>query len=307
MKIAFIIKPFTNIRCRECFRKAFFHYKTELVGTDSVVEEHYTTAAASSAETLASKAVRANFNRLILVGGDGLLNQGLNGLMTAGEGTVPPDISLGVIPAGTGNDFAWSLGVPSDIRQAFEVIKKGQTRAVDIGQVNDRFFFNSVSFGPVAGINRTADKLKNCYRLLPEKLSYLLAALKELPSGPASYQVAINGAKFKRSGPVALLAITNGPRYGAMFKINPRAEVDDGKLDLCLFRPLTRLKALAALVRAAKGTHGRMSEVEFERFSGCLTVSSRSFLPYEIDGEVFEPDREYRISVFRRAIPFLVS
>ena len=103
-----------------------------------------------------------------------------------------------------------------------------------------------------------------------------------------------------------MLAITNSQSYGAIFKINPGASFSDGKFNLCLIEPVGKLKALKALSLATKGNHIKLPEVKTFLSSFPLTIFSKEPVVYEMDGEVFEPQNEFKVEIFPKKIKFLV-
>jgi diacylglycerol kinase (ATP) len=296
MKFFFIIKPpVKNELKKEILEfKKIFEIKEEL--TEGQGERN--------AQNLAKKALEEGFERIIVVGGDGLLNEAVNGIMGAREGNFPSNFALGIIPTGSGNNFAKELGI-KNIKEAFSIIKQNKKILVDLGKVNKRYFANCVSFGFDALVNKIANDLKTKYQFLPRNLSYLFAALEKIIIGIPNFPVQING-EINYQNKVVLAAITNSPSYGGIFKINPNAIINDGKLNLCLIKPVRRIRAFEILFRATKGTHLNFPAVKIFQFSLPLTISSPENLPFEIDGEVFEPEKKYQIEVFPKFLPVLV-
>jgi YegS/Rv2252/BmrU family lipid kinase len=252
---------------------------------------------------LAKKAIEEKFNRIIVVGGDGLLHEVINGVM---EEKIPSDFVIGTIPTGSGNNFAKALGIKKNIKKSFEIIGKEKIISVDIGKVNERFFINCFSVGFDALVNKIANDLKERNRFLPRNLSYLLAALRQIIIKIPNFEVKIKGEEIDYKNKVVLVAITNSPSYGAIFKINPGAITNDGKFNVCIIEPVGKIRALLDLYRATKGTHIYLPEVKTLKFSLPLTISSPEPIAYETDGEVFEPKREYEIKIFPKAINFIV-
>lgn len=299
MKIKLIVKP----PAKKEYQRELLIFKREFEGR--VEEEFSEKQGEKSTKNLAKRAVKEGFDRIIFVGGDGTLGEGVNGIMEATGEKIPPNFAIGTIPTGAGNNFAKTLGIPKDIEEAFEIIKNDKKRLVDIGRANERFFINCISFGFDAKINKLANDLKEKHRFLPRELSYLLAALKEIIIKIPLFEMRITAGEKKIAQNLISLAVTNGPTYGAIFKINPGALVDDGKLDICYIETVGRLRALFDIYKIIKGTHIYLPEVKMFRASS-LTVSSPEPLPYETDGEVFEPQKEYKIDILPRTLKFLV-
>ena len=235
MKILFVIKPFTSRSRSQLFYNELSVYRSEQCRQGGAVHEVVTTARGErNARFVSERAVREGYDRIVFVGGDGLLHEGLNGVMAAAEGTHPFPCRLGLVPAGTGNDFAKALFIPVDVKEAFQVLRTGTALPVDIGRVNDRYFINSLSFGMDAVINETADRYKKTLTFIPKPIGYLAAAVKEVCSGIRDFDMLVEHEGGHYRGKAALLAITNGHSYGAVFMINPSASVTDGVLDICI-------------------------------------------------------------------------
>lgn len=295
MKIKFIVKPPT----KKEYRREFLRLKQEL--WESAEEEFTEKEGPKNARNLAKKAIEEGFDRIVVVGGDGLMNEVVNGIMEATGGKIPQNFVLGTIPTGAGNNFAKELGIPKDIQKAFLIIKQGRIIPIDIGKVNDRFFANCLSFGFDALINKVANDIKTKYQFLPKGASYLLAAIKEIIINIPLFEIEIKNEEIDFKGKVILAAITNTPSYGTIFKINPSAKVNDGKLDICIIKPVGKIRAFLDLYRVSQANHVHLPEMKLFKLS-LLTVSSPQFLPWEIDGEVQEPAKEFKIEVLPRLI-----
>jgi len=220
-----------------------------------------------SAKNLAKRAIKEGFERIVVCGGDGLLNEVINGIMAE---KIPENFAIGVIPTGSGNNFAKALGIPKDIKKAFEIIKSEKKILVDVGKVNQKYFINCFSLGFDAKINDLANKIKENYSFLPRSLSYLFAALKEIIFQIPSYKMEITGEiNFKEK--LALVAITNSPSYGGIFKINPQASISDGKFNLSKISPVaSKIKAIYTLLLVTQGKHLKMPEVKTFNLFGTI-------------------------------------
>jgi YegS/Rv2252/BmrU family lipid kinase len=256
-----------------------------------------------SAKNLTKRAIKEGFERIIVCGGDGLLNEAINGIMTE---KIPENFVVGVVPTGSGNNFSKALGIPKDIKKAFEIIKSEKKTLADVGKVNQKYFINCFSLGFDAKINDLANKIKENYSFLPRSLSYLFAALKEIIFQIPSYEMEITGEiNFKEK--LVLVAITNSPSYGGIFKINPGASISDGKFNLCKISPVSKFKAIYTLFLATQGKHLKIPEVKTDIFSGILKIFSKEPIVWEIDGEVQKPEREFKIEIFKNSLKFLVK
>jgi YegS/Rv2252/BmrU family lipid kinase len=304
MKIQFIIKPFSSQKKTQEFQEELVKFKET---TKVKIKQVFTTPdGENNAQNLAKKAIEQEFDKIVFVGGDGLLNEGVNGIMQATGGNFSPDFTIGIIPTGSGNNFAKELGIPKDIKTAFEIIKKGKTTLVDIGKVNDRYFINCFSVGFDAQINNIANHFKEKYAFLPKEESYFFAALLMIAAKLPNFEIKMKSKEINYQGKIILAAITNSQSYGGKFLVNPGAKINDGIFNICVIEPVGKLRALFDLYKASQGTHIYLPEVKTFRFSFPLTITSPRFLPCEADGEVLEPKKEYKIRIFPKTLRICV-
>ncbi|MBN1219014.1 MAG: diacylglycerol kinase family lipid kinase [Anaerolineae bacterium] len=258
------------------------------------------TQAPGHAIELAQKAVAAGFERVVAVGGDGTCNEVANGLLLA-----PQQASLtimGLIPTGSGNDWACSLGVPLDIAQACAVLKNGSKRVIDVGRVTvdgqPRIFVNSVGLGFDAEV--AVDT--KCARFLRGFAMYLWSVFRVLMSGrwPYQAQFSFNGKSHQQ--PITLLTVANGVRAGGGFYLTPNAEIDDGLFDICYAPQLSRLSLLNLLPKTLNGTHIHHRAITMDR-SSRVEVLVENGIPGHIDGEILCIDgHRFEFEIIPRAL-----
>ena len=246
--------------------------------------EYVETRLQGEAKERAMQAARED-RPVIIVGGDGSVHEVVNGILASGR-----RVPLGIVAAGSGNDFAWStLKLPNDPALALERAFHGQMVEVDAGIVNGRYFANSCSIGIDADIAVAASTMKR-YPLMSGLRLYYTTTLKQLLFGygrcPWLRFELDGGAQAGKAeeSRYVLIAITNGPTYGAGFRINPNADHCDGLLDVCTidYRPL--LRALKMLPIVKKGEHEGLPEVTFYRAKSLL-IESRNPVNMQMDGE----------------------
>jgi len=258
------------------------YLKSQGVETDVVL-----TRAAREATTLAAAAVDSEFPLVIAMGGDGTIQevgQGLVDGQAQGNGaTAYPQ--LGVIPVGTGNDFAKMLAVTADWRVACTHIAKGQTRRVDVGRVNGRVFLNNVGIGFDAQVGIEAQKI----RWLRGQAVYLAALVRNLLLSYRTPHVHITLDEIEIKQAITLLTIGNGRCSGGGFWLTPQAEIDDGLFDICLVQGLSKLQILGFVPSAMRGTHITAEPVRMSR-ARRLTITSGEPLPVHADGEILYTD-----------------
>ncbi|MEI2785895.1 MAG: diacylglycerol kinase [Candidatus Nanopelagicales bacterium] len=198
---------------------------------------------------LAQQAVADGIDALIACGGDGTVHCALQAV----AGT---DVTLGIIPLGTGDDIARTLGLPrNDVQAAADVIADGRTRQVDYGMVRssdgvDKAFLAVMS----AGFDSEVTERANTMTWPTGTSRYLIATLAELRVfQPAPFQITVDGQTFRSEG--MMLAIGNGSSYGGGMYVCPTAIPDDGLLDLTFLTRTSKLTFLRIFPRVFKGSH----------------------------------------------------
>ena len=229
---------------------------------------------------LARQAAQEGWPVVVAAGGDGLINQVLNGLMQVtreAEAGI-----LGIIPLGTANDLADMLALPRDVVAACQRIAEGQTRLIDVGQVNGHYFINNSAVGlePVVTI------LHERMRQIKGKWRYILAALTSIATAKP-WLMRLTWGQSQYEGPVSLVSIGNSPRTGGSFYLTPNAELDDGLLDFVYDTGVSRWQMLWLLPQTLKGTHIHHARVTYLRTTS-LSITSARPTPIQADGEVFD-------------------
>jgi diacylglycerol kinase (ATP) len=239
------------------------------------------TTRSGHAEELARQAAQEG-RAVIVVGGDGSVHEVVNGLLTSGR-----RVPLGIVAAGSGNDFAWNtLCLPRDPAQALERAFAGELVDVDAGRVNGRYFANAFSVGLDADIAVAAQRLKR-WPLMSGARLYYSASLKQLLFGYRHcprLAFKLDDCEWIESSRYVVLAVSNGPTYGGGFRINPTADHTDGWFHICVVRYIPLTRALQLLPVVQRGEH---RSVEEARFFQAKKVQIESLQPVNIqmDGE----------------------
>jgi diacylglycerol kinase (ATP) len=223
---------------------------------------------------------------VIIVGGDGSVHEAVNGILNSGV-----RVPLGIVAAGSGNDFAWNtLELPRDPVDAIEKALHGQLIEVDAGIVNGHYFANSFSVGLDADIAIAADRLKHIPFMSGARL-YYTATIKQLLLGYSncpwlSFQLERSDGSTRHIQEMrfVLMAVTNGPTYGAGFRINPKADHADGLFDVCTIDYTPLLRALKLLPVVKKGEHAGLPEVTFY-LAKSVSIESQNSVNVQMDGE----------------------
>lgn len=242
------------------------------------------------AAELARSAATTDVQAVIAAGGDGTVNEVINGLMHAHEtGQAVP--ALGVLPIGRGNDFAFGAGLPTDWHSAIKNVLHGSPQPVDIGKMEihgaagpasslTRYFGNGIGIGFDTLVNIEASKIA-----LGGFLGYTVAALRTLLLRFQRPMLSIQADDEHLHQACIMVSIMNGRRMGGGFLMAPEAASGDGLLDICLAGKASRLTILGMLPRFMQGTQAGHPAVRFLRARQITVNAGSSELPVHADGE----------------------
>lgn len=232
--------------------------------------------------------------RVYAVGGDGTLNEVLNGIV--GTGSV-----LAVIPCGSGNDFVKSIIGEDPIEDIFISTLRGKEKYIDLGRVNDRYFINISSVGFDSEVVYSANMVKK-FKYITGPTAYILGILITLFKFKfIKTTITIDGVKFDKE--ILLAAIANGRCYGGGVKISPKSDINDGIFDLCVVDKVSKLKIFLLFPKAIKGTHENIKQVSFYKGRNISIVSREEFV-LNIDGELIK-EKEVNCELIRNGIKVL--
>ena len=245
---------------------------------------------------LAGELVQQGFTHIIAVGGDGTLNEMASALVDH------PHCTAGLIPAGTGNDFARIPGLPEHFEEPdWEMFFEAHTHFLDVGRCNGNWFFNGMGLGfdaQVAAENYEAPgkvkrggKSKYIWHILKNLLFYKEQMMK------------IHTDEGEREQVCFLNTISIGRRYAGGFYLTPKAYADDGLLDICMVEKINLFQRLAILLKVPKGEHLAHPKVHYFQ-ARKIVIDLDHTSVYHLDGELFE-DRHLEIEVFPAKIRFI--
>ena len=230
-----------------------------------------TTSAPGDARAAAERAVGEGFTTIVAAGGDGTINEVVNGI--AGS-----EVALGILPVGTMNVFAAELGLPGGLDEAWSIIRAGHTRRIDLARANSRYFVQLAGVGLDAQVvEETSWNFKKNFG----PLSYVISAAQIASRKPPRLLVEADGVE--REGSFVLIG--NGRYYGGPVAFFKDARNDDGKLDVLIFKNLGYLDIVRYLGTVIVGKHTSLSDVEYFQTKKAV-VSSEQNVPVEVDGEV---------------------
>lgn len=218
--------------------------------------------------------LRESADMIILCGGDGTIASGALAVVECG-------LPLGIIPMGTANDLARTLGIPADLGKAADVVLAGHTRKIDLGSVNGYAFFNVASIGLSADLAQGLDpQTKKRFG----RLGYAMAAARVLMKARPFTATIRDGDEVTRVKTFQI-AVGNGRHYGGGNVVQADAEIDDGHLDLYSLE-FGRVWKLAGMLRSFRsGTHGAWNEVRTARGVE-FDIETRKPMPVNTDGEI---------------------
>ena len=222
---------------------------------------------------IASESSRAGYDRVVIAGGDGSLNLAIREFdLTRG--------TLGLIPTGSGDDFAKVLGLPRDVRRACDVIIDGTVREVDVALANGIRYLGVAGLGFDSEVAAFANR---DVKFLRGSAVYLYAIFRVLPKF-TPHTVRIQSENGTREEQIMFAVVGNSRQYGGGIRITPDAKIDDGLLDLCIVHRTTRGQLLKTLPRAYTGAHVSSPFVEIRRGREFSFESERPLEVYA-DGE----------------------
>jgi diacylglycerol kinase (ATP) len=233
---------------------------------------------------LARQAAEDGYELVISVGGDGTVHEVINGLMQ-----VPADRRprMGIVPMGTGNDFAYALGIERHPAEALSRIFTGQPRRVDIGRLVDgsgrvEYWDNALGIG----FDATTTIHSRRFTLLRGFIAYFFAVLQTVMLNHDAPRMHITTDNEQWTDKMLMLVLCNGSREGGGFLLAPEARPDDGVFDYAGIGPVSRLMMLRLIPEVLRGTHGRFSQVRTGRLTR-MELRAESPLTIHTDGEIF--------------------
>ncbi|MEO0453229.1 MAG: diacylglycerol kinase family protein [Verrucomicrobiota bacterium] len=238
--------------------------------------EVITTSGPGDATRITREAVSAGVKRVIAAGGDGTVNEVVNGIDGSGA-------TLGILPIGSVNVFAMELKLPMDLEKAAQLLSgeaESVTKEVDLLQANDRYFVQLAGVGfDAETVRQTDSEMKKIFG----PLSYVFSCA-QVAGRPHQPLKVTTDEGIEEEG--TFLLIGNGRFYGGPFRFFPDAKLDDGTLDVCLFKKLTHFDLLRYFRGALTfGAHTRFPDVHYFKTTS-LSVRTSAEVPFEVDGEL---------------------
>lgn len=267
----------------------------------------FTTTQAQHATTLTKQSIYSGYQYIVCVGGDGSLNEVVNGFMQL-EAWPGHRLFLGLLPYGTGNDFAKTMGISKNIAELKQYIETDSYKATDIGEVNytnrssdnaTRYFINITDVG-MGGL--AAEKINSYPKWLPSNLAYQLAILSTLLSYKKKDMTA-DADTFSYAGRTMNIIVANGKYFGSGLGIAPHAQTNDGKLAIVIAADISLwdyIINIGTVRKCEKVQHPQMLYYDAKT----ITVTANEPMSIDMDGE-FIGYSPMRISIAPGCINFL--
>lgn len=235
--------------------------------------DHAMTARPGEATAMARAAIEGGCELVVAVGGDGTVNEVVNGFAGAG-GQISRKCAFAAVPCGTGSDFVRGLGPGTGAERAIEILAKHGERLIDVGRTDfdagegtggSRLFVNVASFGLSGTICRNMS-LAPRSRVLPLRLTFLVETLAALRSfQPVPVRLTIDDTVIERQ--ITLVAVANGRCFGAGMLIAPQADMQDGQFDIIVLKVISKSRLIGNIAKVYSGNHLALPEIEVYRGS----------------------------------------
>ena len=261
------------------------------------------------ASDLAQEAITNGFDVVVSAGGDGTANEVINGLMRArksGTGTA----AMGVLCVGRGNDFAYSMGIPTNLEAGTQTLAEDKRRTIDVGWVSGglfpegRYFGNGLGIGFDAVVGFEALKLKRLHGFA----SYIVAALKTifLYFNAPLVQITLDDSDF--TIPALMVSTMNGIRLGGGFMMAPNGSPDDGFFDICIAHQVSRPQMFVLIQRFLAGTQEKHKAIQIIQSSKVRVRALDGELPAHGDGETISIDaKELSIELLPKQLELVTT
>lgn len=272
-KLLFILNPTAGGGRAKSSRKII----EEAMEFHKIPYEIKETSAPLEATRLAEEGVDF-FHAIIAVGGDGTVNEVAKGLINRQKGV------LGIIPCGTGNDFARALGIEPNIKSALDTVIKNRSKAIDIGKINGYSFLNIASVGFDTAVVIQNDKIK---KKIKSELSYIVSLIITLfKYRRKKATLIIDDIIIDRN--LMLLAVGNGVCYGGGLSILPMAKIDDGYFHIAIVKDISNFKLLLLFPSIFKGQHLKYTKYVEIHKGKKVVYKNKEKMKINIDGEIVD-------------------
>lgn len=286
-KILFVINPISGGKSKFNFPAKVDKYLDKSIFDVECIFTEYQ----GHGSMLAKNAIENGFEFLVAVGGDGTINE----IASAVEGS---EKTLGIIPFGSGNGLARSLGIPLGEIQAIKRINKLHVSKIDSCLLNGRKFFNMAGIGFDAQISaRFAENVKRGFS------NYIKIAISEVSNYRAQkYSLLIDGKLYESEA--FMISLANSSQYGNNAHISPFASLNDGKLDICILKPFPLYKFPALALRMFRKSTHRSKYLQIIQGSSII-IKRECEAAVHLDGDPFSMGKELSVEIIPQSLNIL--
>jgi YegS/Rv2252/BmrU family lipid kinase len=285
--IGFIINPVSGNSNKYNYEDKIISYFAN-TNIEPIIEF---TKKAGDAVSFAKKAIESKLDAVVVAGGDGTVNEVVNGL---GLSKIP----MGIIPSGSGNGLARHLGISLNFKKSLEVIKQGFYQGADLIKINDKLSINVSGVGFDALVSH---KFQNIDRR--GLVSYVKIIAAEFASYKSQhYKLEIDGKEIEREA--FLISLANSSQFGNNAFISPKASVSNGYIDVCIVKPFPKIASIIILEKLMTKSLDRGDYLEIIKAKN-ITIKQESDI-YHIDGDAYSGSKELDISVLPSEINIII-
>jgi diacylglycerol kinase (ATP) len=273
LRILTIINPSAG---RQYFQRGARQIVKKLLADQTCVQaEIVDTQGKGDAYRAASGLSAAGVDLVFVAGGDGTVNEVINGLIDSGQ-----DIPLAILPAGTANDFAFSMKLPKGVQEYCAMIRRFKTRTVDIGRIGGKYFLNVAAGGILTDVSY---KVPSEAKTVLGQFAYILSGALDLPSQLyCSLPISIRAEQKSIDDEILLFIVTNSSSVGGFRNVAPLAAVDDGKFDVLTIHRQSFLDAMPLFIQLVNGDHLNNSKISYFQTER-VEISCRATSPVQLD------------------------
>ena len=282
MKIRFIINPISGTGKQKGIEKLISKHFNEY--------DVFYTKKTGDAKKFSKNSVKNNFDAVVSVGGDGTLNECSSSLVNT-------NTALGVIPCGSGNGFAFHIGMNKHIETSLKQIKNSYIKEIDTCYINKNIFINVSGIGFDAHIAKLFSNLKT-----RGFINYIKLILKELKYKPKKYNLKYN--KIDRSIKAYMISFANASQYGNNAKISPNAIIDDGNIDFVIVKDFPKWHIPNFLYKVMNGTIDKSNYVEIIREKKMIITTKDTLI--HLDGESKNATKKIKIEIIPKSLKILL-
>jgi len=287
LQIGFIINPISGT-----INKLNYDIKIDKYFRDSKINPIIEfTKRGGHATEIAVKFVNQSLDAIVVIGGDGTVNEVVNGIGNSG-------IPMGIVPSGSGNGLARHLGISLILRKALETIKQAIIQPIDVIDINGKLSVNVSGLGFDALV---AHKFQNIDKR--GLVSYIKVVVSEFVAyKPHKYNIIIDGEKYEREA--FLISIANSSQFGNNAFISPKASVLDGKMDICIVKPFLKIESPLVIEQLMTGRLDKGKYLEVIRAKE-VEISQELDI-FHIDGDPFENGRIIKAKIIPSTLKMII-